>query len=478
MSLFRPTASQSASRRRVLATLCAVGLAGCGQFGQQEVPGSTTESLTTNGENDAGTIDILTDYQGQEWDGTWDNVRSGWNERSDVPVRVEYPRGPQWPERLRTLVDEGRPPELYHCRLSEVVDLVARGATRPVGSLVDEFAAANGALLTDRTIGASGTTHLVPHGLTLGSVLCYRTDVYDELDLSVPETWENLRTNARTIDEADSFDGRGFAVAAGDPRSDWKAGADLQTWLANAGGGVWRWADRDRETAELDFDPAAVRQALELLSALSQYSPDPAELGYAETIAQWVQGGVAQCLFPNAWLAGEAADAGRVDLAANTAVSLAPLRDRGVDPIDRGWARVEGTVVFRDAGEADAATEFLRYLYEGVDRQAEMNLVDPMQYLPPYDGVLTSDTYRNAAYFEAVDGHLYDLNRHLVDDIAPKLAGDRPQTLATWSVRAEAVLSELVRAVVVDGDDVDAAVERTRSRLDVRLKTAQGRRET
>lgn len=471
--------SRAISRRQVLSALAAAPLAGCQQLNGSGTPGATetpTRQLTEpsgSADGTEGTIDVWTDYVGEAWYDKWENdVVPGWESQSEVPLSVEYPA---WrvPESLREAVGEATPPELYHCEISQVADLVARGATREVDGLVSDLVAANGDLVRERPIRADGTAHVVPHGLTLGSVLNYRTDVYEALGLSVPETWDELVANARAIDEAESVDARGFAVAAGDPRSDEKAGMDLRTWLANAGGGVWQWADRDRGTVELDFRPADVSACLELLRNLAEASPEPAGLGYSGSTVAWIRGNVAQCLFPNALLAGSAHVSGPERVAVNTGVGLPPLRERRIDPVDRGWATVDGTPVFREADTPDAAEEFLRYMYEGPARQADKNLVRPMQYLPPYEGVLDHDAYRDASVFQALDGHLYDLNRQLVDEIAPRLAGDRPRTAATWYARNGSILSELVRAVVVEGKSIDGEIQRARSRLAARL--AEGR---
>jgi multiple sugar transport system substrate-binding protein len=438
---------------------------------------NNTSTTSTNGPQDSptdspeATIDLYTAYQTEDWFDRWDELIADWNARSESHVNLELPRGQAWPERLRTLVEQGRPPELYNCRLPEIPDLVARGATRPVDDLVADLEASNGDLITEGDIRVGGTTYLVPHGLELGSVFCYRTDVYEDLGLSVPDTWDDLVENARAIDEAESFDGRGFAVAA--PQGGGKGGADLRTLVANAGGGVWEWADQERERAALAFRPDSVQPALQLLQTLAQYSPSPTELNYQSTITNWVRGDVGQCLYSNAMLAGAAYETGQDDLAANTGVALPPVRDRSIDPVDRGWAEISGTPVFDGADAPNAAERFLRFCYEGPDRQAAMNTVRPSQFLPPYEDVLPTDTYRETPAFDGLDGHLYDLHRKLVEDMAPHLDGDRPQTVATWHAERAPVLSRLVRNVVVDGQPVEPALADARERLQSRLETGR-----
>lgn len=453
-------------RRRVLSALGALVLAGCPSLSSDRPTPRATPAATRTDEAGAG-IDILTDYADEAWFEKWESdIVPGWAARSEVPVRIEVP---PHPEDAREALESPTPPELYHGDMPQIADFVARGETRPVDDLVADLVSANGDLVLDESMQADGAAHIVPHGLYLGGVLNYRRDVYDALGLSVPATWDELLANAAAIDAAESFDMRGFAVPAKEPRDRTKGGQDLLTWLYNAGGGLWRGTDG---TVELDFHTADVRSALELMRELARYSPEAAEVDYPETIVAWLQGNVGQCLFPNAWLAGLAHQQDR-PLASDTAVAVAPRRDRSLDPSVRGWSRIDGAAIFREAESTGPAAEFLRYVYEGPDRQAAMNLVEPMRFLPPYEDVLGSEVYRSAPIFQAEDGYFLELNEQCLESIAPHHGGNRPRTAAAWYAMQEPILSELVREVIVAEEPIDAAIDRARSRLSARLEAGQ-----
>lgn len=456
-------------RRHVLSALSALAVAGCPSLSADRSTPTVSPSATPTDEPADG-IDLLTDYADEEWFKKWEeDLISGWEARSEVPVRIDVPLHREF---AREALESPNPPEVYTGGLPQVADFVARGETLPVDDLVADLVAANGDLVTDTSIRAAGAAHIVPHGLYLGGVLNYRRDVYEALELSVPTTWDELLANAEAIEASESFDMHGFAVPAQEPRSPTKGGADLLTWLYNAGGGLWRWTDGTEESVELEFRAATVRNALAFMRELAQYSPEPADVSYPETIVEWIRGNLGQCLFPNAWLAGIGHEQDS-PVGTDTAVALAPLRQRSLNPDSRGWVQIDGHALFRAAESTGPAGEFLQYVYQGPDRQAAMNLVEPMRFLPPYEDVLGNDVYQNAPIFQAEDGYFLELNQQCLESIAPHHGGDKPRTSAAWYAMQAPILSALVYAVLVEGKPIDAEIERARSRLAARLEEGQ-----
>lgn len=480
------------SRRQYLAAVGTVGLSGCTLLDPEDgaappespstpqPPDEPTSRSTPTPASGAAAADVhvATDYASEAWVARWrTDVVPGFEERHGRSVAMDYAIRPsQMVGRVEELVEAGNPPEVYHVDLATAIRHVARGHTRPVDGLLADLVDANGALVGEHSIRSGGTAHLVPHGLYLGGVLHYRADVYEDLGLSVPGTWEELVENARAIDESERVDARGFAVPAGP--YDGKPHDDFTNWLYAAGGDYWRWADGPGGRVELDFRAEQVRAALELMGTLARYSPDPAETGYPSTAQAWVLGEVAQCFWPNAWLAGIAYgvssdEPGPRTVALNTRQAPVPLRDATLDPPTRGWAYVDGSPLF-DGANVEAAEAFLRYAYEGPSRQARMNNV-AMKTVPPYADVIDAEAYRRAEVYRAEDGLFLDLERGLLEEIAPGLDGERPRTpaarYATGAVPGEhSAVTEMVRAVLVDGRPVDDAIDRARRRLGSRLE--------
>lgn len=448
------------SRRSALAVVGASLVAGCNVL-DPSGSGQTEHGAAPSNGTDAD-IHVLTKLASEAWQQKWNQeIEPGFEANSSHTVHIELPARKR--SRVRTLYDEGNLPEVYTADGLEIPWFVLRGETEPVDDLVSGLGESNGPLVVDRPIRMGNSIQIVPHGLTVGGVLNYRSDIYDRLDLSVPETWSALIRNARVIEESERVDARGFAVPA--VRSDEKARDDFTNLFFNSGGRFWRWRDRDSGTAEIAMRREDVRSTLEAMQTLATYSPDPAAVGYPKTAGDWTLGNVAQCFFPNAWLAGLAYDRPAEEatrIAVNTRQAPVPRMDSTTEPRVRGWARITGTPLFAGTNTA-AAREFIRYLYGNPSKQADKNNPD-MEYLPPYEGVLDTDEYRNTGIYRAEDGVFLDRERHVLRDITPDHRGNLIRTPATQyalhrPIGGTSVLTELVHAVLVEGVSIDSAID-------------------
>lgn len=195
-----------------------------------------------------------------------------------------------------------------------------------------------------------------------------------------------------------------------------------------------------------------------------------------EVTRKWNEGAIAQCFMSNAWLCGLAyrLDDAR-DIALATRQAPPPRRDRSVTPERRGWLHTDGMLVVRGAENTDIAEAFLRYMYEGQSEQASRNLVEPMRWLPPYEGVMDTDRYRSGTLFQVDDGYFRERNRYCRDEIYPLLAGDRSQNAATRYARQGGAVAEMVTAVVADGAPIAEAISNARDRLQARLQEGRER---
>lgn len=457
---------QQFSRRRVLGGAgagIAAATAGC-------LPGGGGDGIAPEQDRSAE-IHVLTDYTGEEsWAPKWEEIQSGFEEQDEASVNVEtVPMQGGGEDRLSTLIQSGEAPELFHGTITQVGDLIAEGQTIVVDDVIESLVEANGDQLAPTTTEAGGSGRLIPHGVYMGGCFNYRTDIYQQLGLSVPTTWDEMLENARAIDEAEEGPAgaaRGFAVSA--VRSG-KSGSDLANFLFNSGGDTWRYTNEDETEVELDFQDQHVVPALEMMNELSQYSPDPANMTWSPNIIQWIQGTIGQCFMNNAWLNG-AAYANDSPIWQVTEQALIPLRDRSLDPIDRGWMLADGTPILRPSDNQEGAKALLRYMYEGPDAQADKNLTEPMRFLPPYeDVVFESDTYRNAQIFQDQPS-LLERNERMIEEFAPELGADRPSTVASLYAGRFDIDAEMVSAVIVDGTDPATAAENAREKYQTRLE--------
>jgi len=308
-------------------------------------------------------------------------------------------------------------------------------------------------------------------------VLNYRRDIYDQLGLTVPDTWDELLANARAISQSDQVDAAGFAVPA---TATGKSHPEFLSWLYSAGGDLWKWEDSDATAVNVAFDEELVRSTLAHMSALSAYSPPPTQMGFAGLVSEWVSGNVAQCLFPNAWLAG----ASYTQPGANAAVALetrqaaVPLRDSTHSPPTSGHIWLTGTPVFSDTNTT-GARKLLEYLYRGPQAQAARNGLT-MQHLPPYEGIIDRDSYQHGHIYTVEDGHFWELEKTLMEEIIPSYTGTRPRTPAAWYAMqgrppgdGSSVISQMV-STTLDGDSsLSEGISTARTQLHRRLQEGQ-----
>lgn len=463
---------ETVSRRRFLTALTATAVAGCSQREGEETTTPPTSTVTdTAGPSDSPSVEVMTDLWSEPWRNEWQNTLiPEFESQSTETVSLTSP--PQYHPTFRDRASSGEFPELFTSTAVEAARYILRQETTPVTDITTKLADRNGPLLTDHSMATAGTAHIVPHGMS-AMVLNYRRDIYDTLGLSVPATWDDLLANARAISESDQVAASGFAVPG---TATGKSRPEFISWLYSAGGALWKRNETDESTVEVAFDDATVRSALEYMRALSAYSPPPSQMGFAGLVSEWVQGNVAQCLFPNAWLA----EASYTPSGANPAVAMetrqaaVPLRDSSLSPPTRGRIWITGTPLFRDTNTTGAG-ELLEYLYHGPDAQAARNGLT-MQHLPPYEGIIGRDAYQHGEIYRAEGGHFWELEKTLMNDVIPEYTGERPRTPAAWyAVQGQpptdgpSAISELVATTVGDDGQIEPAISTARMQLQRRL---------
>jgi len=468
-------AESNIPRRRLLQTAAgglAVGAAGCFNDtgngdgnGNNGNGGGNGPGTSTDGYN-VDEIHILTDYNSENWQNRWENdIVPPFTEATGVDVRVEYAgRTDATEQRLSTLLQSGTPPNGYQASIAQSMSFVTNDQVSPVTDILDEWNEQFGTLTGRNTITFGGEGYMVPHGVYLISPLQYRADIYEELGLEEPETWDDLVENARAIDEADQYQARGYSVSGTNgTRSEF----EFRPMLNCAGVGYYRWTDDSREDVEVWFPEDEVVAVLEHMEELKQYSTDPSSNTYNQVLNDYASGRVAQTQMINVYAAGIASVAGADSIAENTEITLQPAR-AGVDPAARGWAQLDGAVVWNTEGQG-AMKDFYRSMYESQEKFARNHVeTEPTRFFPPYREVTQTDAYRNADLFSRYDGHIFDLVQECYDEIAPTLEWDeRPVNAVTQYAfgKNPSPVSQMLNEVLVQGRDKAAAHQECRSTM-------------
>jgi len=453
-------------RRRVLQATGAgasLAVAGCLDGGGGE---GTDEPGEGNGEP-SGEVRWLMDYNDDEWQDYWAGLVDEYeSEYSDVTINMEYVgfQGESG-QRLQNLFQSGDPPELFQGTLPEMGLIVGDGRGIPVNDVNDnirEFYDDDIKLIESAKLGGSAEW-LVPHGWQTISTFTYRSDIYDQLSLEEPETWDDLLNNAEAIDNDGDIDARGFGLAA---QKTGKSSSVFDGFFRSNGGYYYEEVDGE---VEVWFPEDKAIETLEFLKQLGQYSPDPASLSWGPTIKFWLSNRIAQTDFVSAWIQDIAFDSDLPDLATSTDLAELPLPSADADPVDRGLVLIDGTPLIQGSN-VEAAKHWLTWLYASdVERTAGLNLQN-LRLLPSTDAVFESDQYQNSEEMQRGDGYMAEQQDKVRDIAENKSDPSRPRTIATSYVTRFPINEEMMNAVIIGGTSPSDAVAEAKSRYEERLK--------
>ncbi|WP_254538567.1 ABC transporter substrate-binding protein [Halomarina litorea] len=394
----------SVTRRHALAlaSASAAGLAGClgGGGGNDSGGGGNGDGNGSGGGPGGAAVHVITDYNNEAWQQKWEeSLVPAFQEETDWKVEMEYSgfSGNQ-ESRLANLIQAGDPPAINSSTFEQVGDIWASGGLRDIGDAVAAAQENSGTLISQPYHNGESYWEM-PHGAYTGTFI-YRQDVYDELGLSVPTSFQGVLENAKAIDEAD-MGIRGYGLAG---QKTGKAQDEFQTYLANMGVQELRFKDRTKqEEVEVWFPEEEIVTLLQYFKDLSQYSPDPTGIGWGSSLRNWVGGQFAQQYHLNIWPAGVAAGAND-EVAKNTAVAPMPLWEEGGITKEDSYLSnptPDGHHVFSNSDNPEGGAAFLRWLYaEDGERAARMYETEPTRFLPIYSDIIETDTFTGYDYWQ------------------------------------------------------------------------------
>ncbi|WP_245742106.1 ABC transporter substrate-binding protein [Natrinema salaciae] len=369
-------------------------------------------------------VHFITDYYNSSWESLWGDLESEFTDETDVNMNIEEGGMSGTQEgRLAQLIQSGNPPDANTSTFDQVADIWATDQLSTVDDVVSSIEEVNGELNVGGAFLGGDNIYQVPHGVYVSDFV-YRQDVYDELGLEEPETFQDVLDNAQTIDESD-MDIRGYGLA-GMPTG--KSQDEFQVLLASAGinGLGIRWKDAEaRDELEIHFPEDVVTSVLQYMKDLSQYSPDPTSIGWAESLGGWVQGQYAQQYHLNAWpvgitaLTAEGEDSdGLRGVAEATQVMAYPTW--GEIDKDENWLSSpapDGYHVFANGGNTDGAKQWFEWLYaDSTERTVQFYAADPGRFLPSYADIIGSDAFQNQDIMQA-HPHLLEKLQYVQDEI-------------------------------------------------------------
>lgn len=251
-------------------------------------------------------------------------------------------------------------PSLYHIggvANATLVPLVNQGTIRPLDDLIEKY---GGHLTSNQFIRIGGETMAVAMMVNTQHLM-YRSDIFEELGLEAPETYDEMLAAAEAIREADLVD---YPIGA-TMRAGWDLAQDFVNMFMGYGG---RFVDDGNQPT---VNGEAGIQALEMMEALTEYM-DPEYLSADSTYVQqqFQQGRIAMA---NLWATRAAAmdDEAESEVVGQVAMAAAPAVEAGSPPATTIWW--DGIVIARNITDEEADAAF-RLAMEGLStRMVEAN---------------------------------------------------------------------------------------------------------
>ena len=201
------------------------------------------------------------------------------------------------------------------------------------------------------------------------SFLNYRTDVFEEMGLTMPErpTWAEVDAFAREIEAAGDMSGICLRGVPG-----WGNQGAAFTTVLNTFGGTWWAANEDGSIGESQVDQPEFREALEFYISLTQEAgvPDPLTVSFPECQTLMKEGQVA--MWYDATSAASGLEATDSDVAGLIGYVPAPVNVTD----NSGWLWAWSLAIAETSGQKDAAWDYISWATSAEYIAAAGELID------------------------------------------------------------------------------------------------------
>lgn len=351
------------TNRRTLAGLAsgtaalALVLAGCGD-GDGDGGGGDTGELTV-WIMEPGNPEVQATI-----DGFGDDFEA---ERDGVTVNIEYVPWPDAHTQLTTALAGGQVPDVAELGNTMTPEFAEAGAFAPVEAPEGvEYVAG-----LAQSAEVDGATYGYPW-YAGARALIYRTDVFDEAGVDVPETWDDVLAAGEAIeaevDDVDPIHVAGAYQHMNQPLI-WGTGGDI--------------ASREGDTWTPGYDTPEGHQALEFFVELWDrgWSPEGAVTWNSADVREAFANGQAAMMVGGGWDLRVILDS-NPDLDGNVGVALMPAGPAGNRDVFAGGSHL---AVFEESENQELAKEFAEYM---ISTEQATAFADQIGFLPgTVDGV-------------------------------------------------------------------------------------------
>ncbi|MCC2030196.1 sugar ABC transporter substrate-binding protein [Microbacterium sp. NPDC077644] len=329
-----------------LGVTASLGLAGCAAGGGEGDGGTDGEGQTLNVWIMKGTNPDATAF--------YDEVSAAFEEETGAKVEIEEVQWADAHDRFVTAIAGGTTPDVAETGTTWTAEFADAGALLPI----DEYVDGEDGLRDDLVEGleVAGTYDEELYGMPWYAgvrALVYRTDIFEELGLEAPKTWDDIVTAGEAIKKAHP-EMMAFPVP-GD------AEFQVYPWVWGAGGEI---ATLDGDTWTSELDSAESQEGIQFYTDLATehgFSSAGATTWKETDLSDaFSQGNVAMML-SGSWTPGSLVEA-NPDLEGKIGAAVIPGKDGGIAPSVLGGSHLS---IFNTTKNADLAWEFTKMMTTG-----------------------------------------------------------------------------------------------------------------
>lgn len=344
--------SNRISRRGYLRAIpaggAALGLSGCLGIG-----GNGSGSNT-------GEVKFLSNNNSPEFKKLLRGFARNFEKENDATVDIEFTEiGGDYGQRVSQLLQAGNPPEIINLEQFRMGSYAVEGLLEPLDGVISEIEKVEEKIPAKFKFKYEGATRLVP---AVASVTnnWYRQDVYNELNLDPPTTWESERRAAKRISEADNgMQGIGYATAATTYGS---YHAWTRLWENNA-----RVATRNGDQVQVALDQGKnrqrVKEVLEYTKEMVKYSPTATNWDWNGIYGAYTSGSAATALYSGGRPKTRSIKDDRPW--ADTTKRTSNPYNSSTRNESLGNASATGFGILSDASNTETAKDFVRFMTTG-----------------------------------------------------------------------------------------------------------------
>lgn len=357
-----------ASRRKFIATSTFAGLTT-----------GLTGCLGVGGDNSTTPVKYISNNNSPKFKEMLRGFAEQFEEERGIPVDIEFTEiGGDYGQRVSQLIQSGDPPDIINAEQFRIGSYATQDVLRPVDDVIEAVEEEEETIPEKFGFVYDGSHRLVPAVASVSNNW-YRSDIYDEMGLEPPTTWERERKAAQAITEADNdLYGLGYTTSA-------TVYGSYHAWCRLWGNDA-QVAARDDDTVRVTLDDGnnrdRVREVLERAQQMVEYSPTATNWDWGEIYESYAGGTTATALYSGGRPKTQSIGQDRPWADATKRVSNPYNSSNRDEPL--GNSAATGYALLKGSANPEGAKKFVQYMVTG-ERLVEYARALRFHNIPIYD---------------------------------------------------------------------------------------------